>query len=111
MHFAPPLSYTLLKEVPEDRIDDIFPERIFTKQEILDFLNACRTKCRSVIESITEENIQSRWIEPDSSRNYLMIELLMYNMRHVQHHAAQMNMMLRSEINNAPDWVSRVRKS
>lgn len=106
--FAPPLSYTLLKEVPEDRIDDIFPERIFSKQEMLDFLDACRKKCKSVIDSITEENVQARWVEPDSPRNYLMIELLMYNMRHVQHHAAQMNIMLRNEINSAPLWVSRV---
>lgn len=105
--FAPPLSYTLLKEVPEDRIDDIFPERIFTKQEMLEFLEACRKKCRSVIDNITEENIETRWVDANGHRDYLMIELLLYNMRHVQHHAAQMNMLLRNEINNAPRWVSR----
>ncbi|MGC3946453.1 MAG: DinB family protein [Chryseolinea sp.] len=109
--FAPPLSYILLKEVPEDRIDDIFPERLFTKPEMLDFLEACRRKCHDVISGITEDTIQTRWIEQDSSRNYLMIELLMYNMRHVQHHAAQMNMMLRAEIKNAPGWVSRAKTS
>lgn len=95
--FAPPLSYTLLKEFPEDRIDDIFPERIFTKREMLDFLDACRRKCKLVIGNITEENVQIRWVEQDSPRNYLMIELLMYNMRLVQHHAAQMNIMLRND--------------
>jgi hypothetical protein len=34
-------------------------------------------------------------------------ELLLYNMRHVQHHAAQLNMLLRERTNSAPDWVSQ----
>jgi uncharacterized damage-inducible protein DinB len=34
-------------------------------------------------------------------------ELLLYNMRHVQHHAAQLNMRLRQTIDSAPDWVSK----
>jgi uncharacterized damage-inducible protein DinB len=34
-------------------------------------------------------------------------ELLLYNMRHVQHHAAQLNMLLRQTTNSAPRWVSK----
>ena len=34
-------------------------------------------------------------------------ELLLYNMRHVQHHAAQLNMLLRQATDSAPDWVSK----
>jgi uncharacterized damage-inducible protein DinB len=35
-------------------------------------------------------------------------ELLLYNMRHVQHHAAQLNMLLRRRTNSAPPrWVSK----
>jgi uncharacterized damage-inducible protein DinB len=34
-------------------------------------------------------------------------ELLIYNMRHVQHHAAQLNMLLRERTNSAPNWVSK----
>jgi uncharacterized damage-inducible protein DinB len=35
-------------------------------------------------------------------------ELLLYNMRHVQHHAAQLNMLLRQRTNSAaPRWVSK----
>lgn len=105
--FKPPLAYILLKDVPDDRIDDIFPERIYTKEEILGFLEYCRKKCKSVIDNITEENINTRWTEP--GKDFLMLELLMYNMRHVQHHAAQMNIMLRKEIGNAPRWVSKAR--
>ena len=34
-------------------------------------------------------------------------ELLLYNMRHVQHHAAQLNLLLRQTTNSAPRWVSK----
>jgi uncharacterized damage-inducible protein DinB len=30
-------------------------------------------------------------------------------MRHVQHHAAQLNLMLRQATDSAPDWISRAR--
>ena len=34
-------------------------------------------------------------------------ELLLYNMRHVQHHAAQLHLILRQTIDSAPGWVSK----
>jgi uncharacterized damage-inducible protein DinB len=34
-------------------------------------------------------------------------ELLLYNMRHVQHHAAQLNLLLRQKTDSAPNWVSK----
>src|SRR6266550_3531979 len=40
-------------------------------------------------------------------RAYRNGELLLYNMRHVQHHAAQLNMRLRQETDSAPKWVSK----
>ena len=32
-------------------------------------------------------------------------ELFLYNLRHVQHHAAQLNLILRQTIDRAPRWV------
>lgn len=37
---------------------------------------------------------------------YSVLDILFYNLRHVQHHAAQLNLLLRQKINNAPDYVS-----
>lgn len=37
------------------------------------------------------------------------LELLLYNMRHVQHHTAQLNLILRQETDSAPGWVARGR--
>jgi uncharacterized damage-inducible protein DinB len=37
-------------------------------------------------------------------------ELLMYGMRHVQHHSAQLNLILRQTIDSAPNWVSKAKR-
>jgi hypothetical protein len=33
-----------------------------------------------------------------------------FHMRHVQHHAAQLHLLLRQEVDSAPTWVSRARE-
>jgi len=38
-------------------------------------------------------------------------ELLLYNMRHVQHHAAQLNLILRQKVDSAPGWVAQATAS
>jgi hypothetical protein len=37
------------------------------------------------------------------------LEHLLYNMRHVQHHMAQLNLILRQVIDSAPNWVGRTK--
>lgn len=110
-NFSSPLPFTLAEsvDIPAEAIDDIIPDRIYTKKELLDYLQSCREKCHTLIAELTEEKIKERWIEEDGGRNYVVLELLFYNMRHVQHHAAQLNFLLRQRINNAPDWVSRAK--
>jgi hypothetical protein len=34
---------------------------------------------------------------------------LLYNLRHVQHHAAQLNLILRQAVDSAPGWVGRAK--
>lgn len=36
-------------------------------------------------------------------------ELLLYNMRHVQHHTGQLNLILRQKTGSAPRWVAQAR--
>ena len=108
--FEPLLPFTEVDEdkIPSGAFDDLVPNRIYSKQELLDYLNSSRKKCRQLIAGLTEESIRKeRWIKEEGSRNYAMVEMLIYNMRHVQHHAAQLNTMLRKEINDAPRWVRR----
>jgi len=116
--FCPPLPFTLTApaNIPKDAIDDIVPDRIYTKAELLAYTRSTREKCRQLIAGMTEEKLRGPWIdEPknmhldmaaSSVLNYSVLEILLFNMRHVQHHAAQLNLLLRQQINNAPDWVS-----
>jgi hypothetical protein len=103
--YAPPAPFTL------SEFDyDALPDRVYTKDEILSFLGECRKKLARKL---------SRWTDRETSessgiqyREDLSIaELLLYNMRHVQHHAAQLNLLLRQRIESAPDWVSRTKRN
>lgn len=112
-NFSPPLPFTITAsdKIPTGCIDDLVPDRIYSKQELLDYLQANREKCYQVIAGLTAEMLSERWIEQEENgRNYAVPELLLYNMRHVQHHAAQLNMLLRQGINDAPRWVSRAKE-
>lgn len=107
--FSSPLPFTFAESdlVSDEVVDDIIPDRIYSKIELIDYLQSCREKCHALIRALTEEKLKERWIEVDGRMNYSVLEILLYNMRHVQHHAAQLNLFLRQGINNAPDWVSR----
>jgi len=113
---ALPFTLTELGQIPKESIDDVVPDRVYSKRELLDYLQSCREKCRKVISGLTEEKLNERWIDESETMylalsssnalNYSVLDILLYNLRHVQHHAAQLNLLLRQEINNTPDYVS-----
>jgi hypothetical protein len=100
VNFAPPAPFTL-SEFEEGEL----PERVYTKQELLDYLQYNRNKCRRVIDSLTEETMYNRWVNESKTMDYAVVEMLLYNMRHVQHHTAQLNLLLRQNIDDSPQWV------
>ena len=100
-NFSPPSPYTLSEFDPEG----ILPDKVFSKEELLVYLEHGRKKCKSRIETLTEEKANQHFIF--GSINLSIIELMLYNMRHVQHHAAQLNLLLRQKINSAPRWVKQ----
>ncbi|HWK04315.1 MAG TPA: DinB family protein [Puia sp.] len=110
-NFTSPLPFTIAEpdKVIVDAVDDLIPDRVYSKKELLDYLQSSREKCHQVIAGLTEETLKDRWIEVEESgaMNYSVLEILLYNMRHVQHHAAQLNLLLRQGINDAPGWVAR----
>lgn len=101
--FAPPAQFTL------DELDSAgpLPERPYTKGELHTYLEHGRTKCRATIEALTEERAGERcgfgWLDIS------VAESLLYNMRHVQHGVAQLNLILRQTSDSAPRWVARTR--
>ncbi len=98
--FAPPPPFTL-GELEED----VMPERVYTKAELLAYVEHGRRKCRETIAALTEETARERagfdWL------GLTRAEMLLYNLRHVQHHAAQLNLILRQVTDSAPRWVGR----
>ncbi len=94
--FAPPAPFTLVEVDPAG----IIPERPYTKDELDEYLEHCRDKCRVTIESLTDG--QARRLCRFSWGEVSFAELLLYTMRHVHEHAAQLNLMLGQKYNSAP---------
>jgi hypothetical protein len=99
--FMPPTPYTL------DELDPagLVPDRVYSKDELLSYLEHCRTKCRTTMESMTDERAHqiTRW----GTREMPFVELYLYNMRHVQEHGAQLSMLLGQNTQYAPRWVAK----
>lgn len=98
--FVPPVPFNL------DELDPagILPERPYTKEELLTYLEHGRGKCRAAVAAMTAEKAQQRspfaWLDTTEG------ELLLTTLRHVQHHAAQLNLILRQTTDSAPRWVA-----
>jgi hypothetical protein len=105
--FSPPTPFTLFEFNPDGEM----PDRVYRKAELLVYLRFSREKCRSLIAGLDEAAFNARWINQSGTMDYSVAEILLYNMRHVQHHAAQLNLILRQTIDDAPDWDSRVKES
>jgi hypothetical protein len=99
--FAPPAPFTLAELDPAG----VLPDRVYTKRELRDYLDHGRAKCRAVIAALTDETARQRC--GFERRDMSVAELLLYNLRHVQHHAAQLNLILRETTDSAPPWVSK----
>jgi hypothetical protein len=98
--FMPPAPFGL----SEFSLDEM-PERTYSKEELLDYISECRKKCFDLIMGLAEDNAYRHWT--NELRSYPTVEILLYNMRHVQHHAAQLNLLLRQNGFEPPKWVSQ----
>lgn len=101
--FSPPAPFTL------DELDPrgLLPERVYTKDELQSYLEHGRRKCRATIEALTDEKGLQRCVFGWGEMSFA--ELLLDNMRHVQHHAAQLNLILRQKTDSAPRWVAKAK--
>jgi hypothetical protein len=102
--FAPPAPFTLAETDPAG----VLPDRVYSKDELLNYLEHGREKCRTAIASMRDEKAPQR-VRLDWPEEMTIAEMLLYNLRHVQHHAAQLNLILRQKIDSAPRWVSKAR--
>ena len=103
--FTPPAPYTLDEMEPSG----VMPERVYGKEELHSYLEHGRSKCRRVIEALTDERAGERCVFPWGEMSFA--GLMLDNMRHVQHHAAQLNLILRQQTDSAPGWVATTRSN
>lgn len=100
--FTPPAPFTL-----SEFDAGLLPERVYTKDELRTYLAYGRNKCQQRIETLTDaltpQRVRLDW--PEMS----VAELLLYNLRHVQEHAAQLSLFLGQRVGSAPGWVAKAR--
>ena len=101
--FTPPAPFTLAELDPAG----LLPERIYTRNELLDYLAHCRQKCHQSIDSLTDEKALHLCSFTWGKLPYA--ELLLDTMRHVQEHAAQLNLFLGQQAGQSARWVARAK--
>ena len=99
--FRPPSPFGLEEMDPTG----VLSPRVYTKGEMLTYLNHGREKARAAVAAMSDDTLKRQY---DFGEVSIPIpELYLYNMRHVQHHAAQLNMILRQQANIGSHWVFR----
>lgn len=80
------------------------PVRVYEKAPILAYVAHCRAKAAEAVAAETVETLNGPsgfgWLR------FNRAELHVYNIRHVQHHAAQLSLRLRLETTEGVPWVS-----
>jgi DinB family len=84
----------------------IMPPTVYTKTALLVYINHCKQKAEKLIAGLTETTMQMRF--KNEYRDYSRYEIVLYNMRHIQHHTGQLYLLLRQANVGNMQWVSRV---
>ena len=103
--FAPPAPFIWTEIDPP-----VSPERPYTRDELHIYLVHLRQKCQTTITELSDEQAQQQ-VDLPWRRKPSYFELLLYTLRHVQEHAAQLSLFLGQH--GIPDeaigWVGRAR--
>jgi len=85
--FLPPAPFDLVEMAAGETLP-----RTYTRAELLGYLATCRQRCQATITTLTHEDAYRLCKFPWGEVTFA--ELQLYSMRHVQEHAAQLNMFL-----------------
>lgn len=98
--FAPPEPFDLVEMDPNEALP-----RTYSRAELLGYLEYCRRRCRETIISLSDEGARRICRFPWGELTFA--ELLLYNLRHVQEHAAQLHMFLGQQAGKGSRWQPR----
>ncbi len=105
--FAPPAPFALEELDPAG----VLPPRPYTREELRTYLAFARQKCHTALASLTDERAHQPVVFPwAKGQDFSYVELQLYNMRHVQEHAAQLSLLLgQYGIHTYASWVARAK--
>lgn len=98
-NFKPPEPFGMEEMDPAG----VIPDPPYTKEQLLTYLEHDRNKCKETIFNMSEELAEKTYEFRKATISFA--ELLLYSMRHVQHHAAQLNLILRQSYDLPSPWV------
>ncbi len=106
--FAPPAPFA------QEEIDTVeaLPKQPYTKEELHAYLASLRQKCHTTLAALTDEQARRPVAYPWSEGKAVsFLELQVYNLRHVQEHAAHLSLFLGQHgiPDEALDWVPRAK--
>lgn len=107
--FAPPAPFVQ----GEIDSDEELPDQPYTREQLRGYLASLRQKCRATIAEMTDERarrpVEYHWSE---GQPVSFLELQLYNMRHIQGHAAELSLLLgRHGVHgDEVDWAARARE-
>jgi hypothetical protein len=86
-----------------EQLQDREPVSLYQRPQIAAYLHFCRSKAVTMIAAETEEDLcaPARFARRNCSR----AELHVYNIRHIQHHAAQLILRLRLDTDVDVPWI------
>lgn len=100
--FAPPEPFTLAEMDPAG----VMPPRTYTQRELLEYARHCRQRMHALLDGLTDETAAAP--RKFNALDGTVLEVMMFNMRHVHHHTGQLNLLLRLRTRSpAPRWVTR----
>jgi hypothetical protein len=83
------------------------PDRCYSKEQLLEYADHCKEKCKAVFDNLTEKRAKERcgfwWYDLDVG------EFLLNNFRHTQHHTAQLVIILRRRADIGVEWLGTIR--
>ena len=86
-----------------EELEDRKQVLLYDKTSIITYMQFCRRKATAVIAAETADTLSARcgfeWLP------FTRAELHAYNIRHIQHHAAQLSLRLRLDSNTNIPWV------
>lgn len=102
--FTPPAPFDLV----EMEAGEMLP-RTYSREELLGYLAYCRQKCQKIIGGLSTEQAYRLCRFPWGELPFA--ELQLYNLRHVQEHAAQLHLFLGQQRGTSSRWVSGIGKT